>query len=330
MFKTIPFMVAILATACNGEESKADLKDIPEDPRDIDDTSITEDCEITILDTSPSTGAIGWFYRDPITLTFSEANPDIAITATSSSGEEAVSFEWDDSRMNATIMSDSGTWSPAETYNLAVALCGNTPTLEFTTSEFGSTLEVEEAGLIGKTYFIDLSTANYIEPPGVGTLLSFFIDTPLLFGVAVIDGDIIDFEAALGDQDDVTGEWQTYGSNWNFSGADFSDSPYFEANTDLLSIPYGDVEIPVYGFSLTGTFSPDGNSIGFAVFSGLGDTSNMGVLMNLGNDPGAVCEEVLGSVGIECEECPEGGKYCVQLTGEIDEADVIPGLDITQ
>ena len=162
----------------------------------------------------------------------------------------------------------------------------------------------------------------------------------------------------------MTGEWETYGSNWNFSGADFSDSPYFEANTDLLSIPYGDVEIPVHGFSLTGTFSPDGNSIGFAVFSGLGDTSGMGVLMNMGNAPNAVCDEVLGSVGIECQVCPtsnsnmEGGGledntdchdgedndgdgridlqdedcelYCVKLTGEIDEASIIPGLDITQ
>ena len=270
MKRGILVLMVLMATACK-DESKVDMKDIPDEAssEEPSEPGTEENCEITILDTTPNSGAMSWFYRDGVTLTFSEADPDISIVATNSAGEEeAVAFEWDDVRLNATVLPESGTWSPAETYNLAVSLCGETPTLEFSTSEYGSTLEVEMDDLVGNTYFVDLSTADYIEPPGVGTILSLFIDTPLLFGVTNVDGGIIDFEAGLGTQSDTSGDWTIFGEHWSFADAEFSESPYFYASTELLNIPFDTANIPVHDFYLTGTFSPDGNELGFVEFSG--------------------------------------------------------------
>ncbi len=324
--RLIPVLAASLFIACDNE-SKAELGDIPEDSGEV----VNEDCEVTIADTNPNDGKMGWFYREAVTLTFSESNPDISLTLSDSAGnDEAVSFTWDDSRMNATVLPDDGAWTPGETHSLGISLCGNTPSISFGVSEFGMDLEVEESALIGNTYFIDLSTATYIEPPGVGSLLGLFLDMPLLLGVSSIDGGIIDFEAGLGTLEGSSSEWSTVGDHWLFDGADFSNSPYFSAQTELLDIPYGDVVIPVHDFAISGTFAADASSIGFATFTGLGDTSTMGPLMNLGSDPEVLCTEVLQTYGIDCIACPGDSPLdtCIQLTGEIEQADLIPGVNI--
>jgi hypothetical protein len=154
---------------------------------------------------------------------------------------------------------------------------------------------------------------------------------PLLFGVSNLVGDEIDFLASLGELDDVTGDFVPIGSQWTFSGVDFTERPFFTAETEELVIPYATAEIPVYDFSISGTFSSDGSLIGEARFSGLGDTSGMGVLLNLGTEPDAVCSGLLADVGLDCIECPNDvGPYCIRLTGIIGEADLILGLDLTQ
>ena len=203
-------------------------------------------------------------------------------------------------------------------------------------------LESDASDLVGQTYFINLSTADYTEPPGVGSMLGLFLDMPLLLGVASVETDVINFEAGLGEQHPTTGQWSTIGDHWIFDGADFSGSPYFSAATPLLDIPYGAVTIPVHDFAITGTFAADMSAIGFATFTGLGDTSTMGPLLNLGSDPFALCE-FLGDQGIPCADCPEPNidsdddgvademvQTCIRLTGEIEAADVLPGVNIIE
>jgi hypothetical protein len=322
--------ISLAFMACN-QESKPDAADtglIGQDTAEV----VTEECAATILDQTPVNGASNWFYRDPVTVVFSESNPTFSITATDSTGAEVpVAYEWDDTRFNITILPESGAWSSSESYALLFDLCGSQPELSFGTSSYGDEMTINPTDLIGNTYLIDLASAEYIEPPGVGALLSTFIDQPLLFGVSNLVGDEIDFVASLGELDDVSGDFLPIGSEWSFSGVDFADRPYFYAQTEELVIPYATAEIPVYDFSISGTFSSDGSLIGEARFSGLGDTSGMGVLLNLGTEPDAVCSGLLADVGLDCIECPnDSGPYCIRLTGIIGEAALIPGLDLSQ
>jgi len=357
------YLFSTVFFACNNE-SKPDAADTGLLNNGDTGEVVVEECEATILDQTPANGASGWFYRDPVTVVFSESNPTLDITVTDSTGAEvAVAYEWDDTRFNISILPESGSWNSSESYALLFDLCGSQPEISFSTSSYGDEMTINPDDLIGRTYLIALDEAEYIEPPGVGALLSTFIDMPLLFGVSNLVGDEIDFVAALGEQDNVTGVFEPVGAQWDFGGVDFSTRPYFSAQTEQLVIPYATAEIPVFDFSVSGTFSADGADIGEARFSGLGDTSGMGVLLNLGTEPSAVCTGLLASVGLDCIECPNstsnmeaGGMgdsdclddedndgdgfvdhddpdcelYCIRLTGVIDEAAQIPGLDISQ
>jgi hypothetical protein len=319
--------IILFLFAC-GDEVDPQTKDIVEDTNSIEIPK--EDCEITIAGTIPNDGASSWFYRSPAVITFSEENPNVAFAVTDSSGADVpVSYEWDDVRLNASVLPDSGSWNPSENYTLGIDLCGNSPNISFSTSEVGTPLEDDAADLVGNTYFIDLSSAEYSEPPGVGTLLSLYLDMPLLLGVSSVETSVIDFEAYLGYRDDVSPDWMAVDMEpWIFSGADFASQPFFSAYTELLTIPYGSVDIPVHGFAIEGTFSSDASSIQKATFTGLGDTSGMGPLMGFGNDPEAVCS-LLGQYGISCLECPdESGVYCVRLTGDIEQADLLSNVDV--
>jgi hypothetical protein len=314
--------------AC-GDEVDPKTKEIVEDTSSDTDNP-EEECDITIAGTIPNDGAGAWFYRSPAVVTFSEENPTVAFSVVDSSGSDVpVSFEWDDVRLNASVLPDSGSWNPSENYTLTIDLCGNMPSIAFSTSEIGTPLEEDSSNLIGNTYFIDLSSAEYSEPPGVGTLLSLYLDMPLLLGVSSVESSVIDFEAYLGYRDDVSPDWMPIDMDpWMFSGADFSSQPFFSAYTEMLTIPYGSADIPVHGFAIEGTFASDASSIQKATFTGLGDTSQMGPLMGFGNDPEAVCS-LLGQYGISCLDCPDGaGVYCVRLTGDIEQADLLQNVDV--
>ena len=123
--------------ACNNE-SKPDAADtglLVEDTGEV----IVEECEATIVDQSPANGAGGWFYRDAVTVVFSESNPTLTITATDSTGAEIpVGYEWDDTRFNISILPESGSWSSSESYTLLFDLCGLQPEISFSTSSYRS------------------------------------------------------------------------------------------------------------------------------------------------------------------------------------------------
>ena len=153
---------------------------------------------------------------------------------------------------------------------MTIDLCGNTPSISFSTSDVGTPLEEDASNLVGNTYFIDLSSAEYSEPPGVGTLLSLYLDMPLLLGVSNVDSTVIDFEAYLGYRDDVSPDWMAVIWTLIFSG--HSPTNPFAAYTEMLSIPYGSVDIPVWICNRR-NFASDASSIQKATFTGLGDTS---------------------------------------------------------
>jgi hypothetical protein len=324
-----------MLTAC--DQSKPDYHGdsglVAVDPNDTDDTNSSGDCDITLDNTTPSSGASSWFYRDQITLTFSDSNPTFSLSVTDSSGADvAVDTEWDDGRLNAYVLPTSGAWAGSESYTVSLDLCGLNPSFSFSTNEYGTPLEVEASALVGNTYLIDLSAASYSEPPGIGTLLGLFLDAPLLLGVASVDGSNISFLATQGVLNELEGTYEQIPSFpvWDFSNADFSESPYFAAQTALLNVDYSGTDIPIHDFDISGTFSSDGSMIGGAQFRGTGDTRNMGPLLNLGNNPNAVCE-LVGDYGVECLACPDDNEpYCIIVAGEIDEADLINGLTLEQ
>jgi hypothetical protein len=316
--------------ACSGDAKPDTVEPPPPDSgTDTDDTAApNEDCEAVISETRPSDGQSNWFYRDSVRLTFSEINPSVSAIGTDSSGNEVpLSFEWNDSREMAYLLPESGFWMGNENYTLNIDYCGNTASMSFSTSSYGSPLEVNVSELVDKTYNIDLASATYSQPPGIDIILGNNIDQPLLFGVEAATETAIDFVAALGVVDNFGAIEQSSGL-WFFPNADFTGSPYFDAFADYLAIDYNGIAIPIHNFRISGTFSPDGNMIGMAAFSGLGDTRELGPAFLPNGDEDTICG-ILEPLGSECEACPgddSGGSYCIFLSGTIDEVSFIPNL----
>ena len=55
----------------------------------------------------------------------------------------------------------------------------------------------------------------------------------------------------------------------------------------------------------------------------------MGVLVGLGSDPNAVCDLAAG-FGFTCEECPDGGRYCVRIEAYFEPSPLVEGLTLVE
>ncbi len=325
-----PTLLALfaLSTACTNDEPKPEQGDLPTDTGTEEDTGGVVDCDATVSSTpSVDLPSSSWFFRDAVELTFDEVNVALDLTLTDSSGSDVpVGYEWNESREIAHVLPESGTWMGDEDYTLVASFCGTSETLTFGTSEYGLPLESDADSLVGNTYNIDLASAEYTHPPGIGTLLSQNIDQPLLFGIEASNGSSLDFIAALGMYTNTGGIEQTTGL-WTFPGADFSSAPYFDAYAETLEIQYGSIEIPIFDFEISGTFSADAQKMGFAHFEGLGDTRGISAELGTG-DENMLCN-LLANSGEGCVACPNATgdeKFCVFLAGDIEEVLMVPNL----
>jgi len=316
-----------LSTACTTEENKPEQGELPTDTGVEEDTGGVVDCDATVSSTpSIELPTSSWFFRDAVELTFDEVNVALNLTLTDSSGADiSVGYEWNESREIAYVIPESGTWMGDEEYTLVADFCGTSETLTFGTSEYGTPMTDAATSLVGNTYNIDLASAEYSHPPGIGTLLSQNIDQPLLFGIETATDTSLDFIAALGMYTNTGGIDQTTGL-WFFPGADFNTSPYFEAFSESLVIQYGSIDIPIFDFQVSGTFSADAQKIGMAHFEGLGDTR--GIAIELTQDENGLCT-LLAASGSDCVPCPNATgdeAYCVFLAGDIEEVLLVPNL----
>lgn len=327
----------LLMVACNGDKDTevTDTSVTVEDSGQTDtdtggDTGDTTDCTSQVADVQPLNGQVDWYYRDPVTVIFDQpAESDVSILATADGGDVAVDVTFDKTGLKAEIFPSSGLWDGSTTYTLTIDLCGTTGEYAFTTSSYGAGLSIPAEDLTGNTYYVDMSEATYTQPAGVGTIIRQFLTNPLLIDITSASTSELTIIGAQGQIDEVTAEvtQDTRYETWDFGSADFGTSPYFSAIATETTFTYVGQDIPVYDFSFDGTFSADANSIGGMNFSGLGDTRNMGPLLNLGSSPGATCE-LLGSVGVECIECRDKEPYCVMLVGYFEDATLLPDIDV--
>lgn len=308
----------------------------PDDSTATDDSSGGDDstvipCETKVNETIPeedSDESVAWFYRDPLFVTFSDDASAATVVLYGPDGAEVPTTKtWSDGNFQVEITPDTPLLG-STTYTLHMEVCEYSGDLVFTTSVYGSALEESADALVGNTYVFNLSQAEILKPEGIGPLLSSYLKQPLLIGVDHADASVIGLIGSQGKQKDDGTYVQDGTTIWTFPDADFTTNPYFSAATDAISIDYYGTDIPLESFTLAGTFAPDGGSIGSAEASGLGDTRNMGPLLDLGDDPNAVCGLVdsLGLPDVACEPCADGEPYCLYLEVRFDDAELEEGL----
>lgn len=327
--KRTPLLVALAAlAACKQPTPTRYLSDtaLPQP-----DTGGDDPCAVQLLETNPEDGDGVFYYRDELTASFDDVATHVDIQLYTAAGAlEPTQVTWDETGLNANIR-PLNPLDPATEYALQVQTCptATTTAVGFSTSTLGLPLEVELDTLVDRVYYLPLGGGNYEEPPGLGPIISAYLDQPLLFKVRDANVDSLMLMGAQGAISSSSGEiLQLPGrETFNFGAADFRGRPYFSTIASVVPLVYDGTEIKFYDFAVEGTFSADGSVIGYPQVDGLIDTRNLGSLVGIGNEDDSACEYV-AAVGLECIACPDGQDLCLYLKATFPAAEYVPGLTV--
>lgn len=285
-------------------------------------------CPHQILDFTPVSGEEGWYYRAPLELwTASDRAEFYGFTLIDShEAEVQLVRNWEGPHLSATPVKPL---SPSEDYTLILGDCAQTREVPFRTSALGSPLSGGPSALLGRSYLIDFGDAEWAEPAGFGALMALYFTVPVLLGVSWADVEMVDLMGAQGYTDTTGAVHQSVGMpTWDYPIASFADAPWFFSEAEVASLSFDEVQVPVYGFSLEGSFSADGSQVGGAIVRGSADTQDMGVLIGRGGEPDAICA-LAASMGVSCVSCPDASPYCLDLHITALRGVELPGLSLS-
>ncbi len=293
-------------------------------------------CPNKLAETVPEAGNDTWYWRDRPSVFVSAVAPNAydAWLVNSKGVRFVTTMEWDETGLSFDLDWD-GYLEARTDYTLFVRDCARTHEIPFTTSELGEPLDVDPGSLIGNTYLVDLVGATWVEPPQLASVLALYFNSPVLLAIQYADAERIDLLGALGIVDAQSGIVQDpLSPSWNFPVADFSQSPFIDAEAEQIVLqttsPDGEsIDVPIHGFRLEATLSPDGTRLGGGRLSGMGDTRNLGAMLNADN-PDALCELAAG-LDVSCEPCPNDGfPYCMFVSAVSVEGLLVDSLVLTE
>ncbi len=325
---TLLSLVSLLV-ACKDETVKTDPTDTgvvdTADTSDSTDTSVP--CEVGVISVSVDDGETDVYYRDTFVVSFSGDGQaaGASLTLTDASGASVpADVTWSEGNVQASV---SAVLDATATYTLTASVCGADTTRSFTTSTLGTPMTMEAGDLVGRTYVFRMSESTITQPPFLNALRS-QLSVPILIGVTQADASTVTLLGGLGElRNDGTYRQYLGEPTWDFPAADFTENPYFEAQSARIVLAYAGADIPVENFTLSGTFTSDGSTLAEAIVTGLGDTRNMGALVSQPDNPGAVCG-FAEAAGVPCEPCADGEPYCLFIVAEQIDATYVDGVTV--
>ncbi|MCO4745059.1 MAG: hypothetical protein KC912_09740 [Proteobacteria bacterium] len=264
----------------------------------------------SVEDVFPADGVNNAYYRTSVEVRLDDADADATIEIDGVSGtvevvDDRVIFTPDDVldssteyTMTTTYTGEDGSACPVET--------------TFTTSEVGAAIGTV-SDLVGNSYDLDLESGRFVQPEGIGSLLGKYLgDVTIYLAVESASDTKIKMVGALADETTVT-QQDHCSPTIDFPEADFAN-PYFEvdATGQTTSFTVSGITVDIDDLVVSGAFSPDGTYIAGGVLAGSIDTRPLVDLVEEGGEPDAICE-LAGSIGVDCEECPDGEMLCLSL-----------------
>jgi len=236
--------------------------------------------------------------------------------------------------------------SPSTAYTATISWNSpNSPFVaEFETGVYGTPVD-DETSLIGRTYLVDLASADFVEPPGVGPILQEQLDREeLLFSVTAesdfaanelhILGGYNDWEGEVTQDlcaetfsftaglDDVVGTADDMPATWN--------NPEIALVLTELTMNLRGYETVVQDLRITGTYHPSLSSSQGGTFSGRIDTRPFApALVGPEGGEGTMCDGLQG-MSIKCVECggDNPGVFCLNVAAENVRSREQPGLTL--
>ena len=289
----------------------------PADDTGKDDTAI-DGCDNGIDETYPEAGATDAYWRADIEFALDdpdESGPSIVLTQ---GGTEVAGTTWTSEDLETVYFTPDASLDPATSYEATLTYCVGDATIDFTTSSLGEALS---ADILDKTYVIDLASARFVEPAGVGELIGEFVTMNVLVGVATVDGTDLTMMGALSveggtDQDFCTPTFDLT--------ADFAESPYFVIAAPSIELAVAGYVIPLQNFEVSGTFAADGSYFGGGVLAGMVDARDIVDMIDEVDSWEDACN-LTASFGAPCIACDDGTESCLSLRADQILAEENPG-----
>ncbi len=329
-FPLLAFGLVALTVGCQNGDGVVNLDDtgVGETDTDTDtdadsdadsdtdtDTDSDTDCEIGISYLDPGNNTTGVSVTPTLKAWFDETATLEQVGATLSGPDGDVDGDL------ALIGGDMGlSFTPGEldrssTYTFTVTTCSDEGSASFET--VAGPLDGED--LIGNVYEIDLNSVTWNSPDAttVSLLLSQLDDDHILVEVVSQDGgdETITLMGAFGTSSGQDMCLDTI----DFSEADFSGNPYFQAGPEDTLFAAGGYEVNVYELEVSGAFAADGGSmesVGVTGYLDIRDVEYSGF---------AACDFVT------CTACPNDGvEGCAFLDVEDEEAPLKSSYDLDE
>lgn len=284
-------------------------------------------CTVEISETVPAQDE-SFYYRGTIEVYFTEADDTATVTLTDASGAEvAGSTTWSD---DATVLyfAPSSPLAASSNYTLAIDYCGGAPSVSFSTSELGA--EASTADLNGKAYTIDLASARFIEPAGIGSLIGDLLEQNILVGVVDASDTSLSMIGAIS----VAGttEQDTCTPSIDFPEADFSGNPFFSVGPEDTTIAVAGYSATIRGLEISGAFAPDLSYFGGGKLAGTIDSRDLLTIPDLleltgcdGTVDSCLCDFISGTGLATCSACSDGTDLCLTLLADQIVAEEISG-----
>jgi len=178
--------------------------------------------------------------------------------------------------------------------------------------------EPVSASVEGQTWAMDLADATFVEPSGLGGMLSLLDSTVLLVHVIKERSTRLNMVMTLAGAD---GQQDPCERIVDLPGAEWSTNPEFVIDESEMEIMVGGAPLILEGALFSGIVSEDGDTWSDGVIVGLADTRDLPA--SLSEDLGMDVCEMVELVGGRCESCPgDGVNACFQL--EIEDITAAP------
>ncbi len=266
-----------------------------------------------------------FLFEDSAWVRFAEAPDDATLSIDGVEGQSSVdglvhTFTPDEPLDGSTAYTMRLDWSPSDASPLVV---------EFTTAPHGRTLD-QPTELIDATFHLDLASADFTEPPGLGPLIGPRLgEAAVLFAATAdsdLDGGVLHMRGALGtdglEQDpcSATLEWTAGPDGVIGTGDDTPadwENPRFAMGPSDLVLQVEGADVRLYDVFLVGIIHPELEDMRGVAFDAILDTRALDPLLSNGA-PGDVCELIEETIGVECTECgpPEDGLFCLPVAAE--------------
>jgi len=275
--------------------------------------------ETVTLSYPASDGATDFYYRGAVEFKLDAEDSSAAISLAHKTEDVAGVTTFNDETGVLSFTPDSAL-SPSTDYNASLSYCGGDVQVGFRTSSLGEALDEGPDGLVNRTFVVDLSAANFVEPAGVGSLIGQFLSQNILLGVvSATDGPEGELEMRGAVSLEASTEQDFCNPSIEFpETADFSESPYFQIGPEDTTLSAAGFDINIRQLRISGDIAPDYSYFGGGILEGEIDARDLVIILASegiisDEDPSAVCE-LIAPFGVVCGPCvSDGAEYCLNI-----------------